>query len=97
MVQPEDVKKLAALARITVAEGELVKFTQEFESILTYVGQLDALSLPSDLKDEAPPLRNVFRADENPTPPGTWTEKLAGAFPEREDDALVVKQIITHD
>lgn len=97
MATPEEVKKLAALSRITVSEEELSKFTAEFDAILAYVGQLDALSLPKDLKDATPPVRNVFRADENPTPPGTWTEKLASAFPEREGDNLVVKQIITHD
>lgn len=97
MVTPEDVKKLAALARIQVSEEALPTFTSEFDAILAYVGQLDALALPKDLKDAKPPLRNVFRPDENPTPPGTWTKKLVSAFPEREGDALVVKQIITHD
>lgn len=97
MVSTEDVKKLAALARIEVSEEELPKFTKEFEAILAYVGQLDSLSLPKDLKDATPALRNVFRPDENATAPGTWTEKLASAFPEREGDSLVVKQIISHD
>ena len=97
MVTTEDVKKLASLARISVEEAELPKFTKEFEAILAYVGQLDALALPKDFKEEQPPLRNVFREDGEPTPPGTWTEKLTSAFPKREDDYLVVKQIITHD
>ena len=98
MVTPEEVTKLASLARITVSEEEMPKFTAEFEAILAYVGQLDSLNLGrSDLPKEVPVLRNVFRADENPTPPRTWTEKLASAFPEREGDALVVKQIITHE
>jgi aspartyl-tRNA(Asn)/glutamyl-tRNA(Gln) amidotransferase subunit C len=97
MVSPEDVQKLAALARIEVSQAELPKFTAEFEAILAYVGQLDSLSLPKELKDAKPALRNVFRKDENATPGGTWTEKLASAFPEREGNSLVVKQIITHD
>ncbi|HUQ30109.1 MAG TPA: Asp-tRNA(Asn)/Glu-tRNA(Gln) amidotransferase subunit GatC [Candidatus Paceibacterota bacterium] len=97
MATADDVKKLGALARITVSEEELPKFTAEFDAILAYVGQLDSLALPKDLKDSKPPLRNVFREDENPTPAGTWTEKLASAFPAREGDSLVVKQIISHD
>ena len=96
MTTREDVQKLAALARIRVSAEELPKFTEEFEAILTYVGQLESLQLPVS-SIQPPMLRNIFRADENPTEPGTWTEKLASAFPSREGDALAVKQIITHE
>ena len=97
MASIEEVKKLAALARISMAEAELEKFTKEFDAILAYVGQLEKLELPEGLSDTNPPLRNVFRKDENPVPAGTNTEKLAAQFPEREGDYLVVKQIISHD
>jgi aspartyl/glutamyl-tRNA(Asn/Gln) amidotransferase C subunit len=97
MATTEDVRKLAALARITVPEADLERFTKEFDAILAYVGQLDKLELPKDLKDTKPAVRNVFREDGGPTETGTWTEKIAGQFPAREGDALVVKQIISHD
>jgi len=97
MASVEEVKKLAALARIAISEAELEKFTKEFDAILAYVGQLEKLDLPEDLKVEAPPLRNVFREDENPTEAGTWTKKIVDAFPEKDGDYLKVKQIITHD
>ena len=97
MALAEEVKKLAALARIRVGEEELSKFTKEFEAILAYVGQLEKLDLPADLVEEKTALRNVFRADENPTEAGTWTKKIVEAFPEKEGNALVVKQIITHE
>ena len=96
MATVEEVKKLAALARISVPEEGLAEFTKEFDAILAYVGQLEKLELPEGLKDEKPALRNVYREDANATPAGEWTEKLAGAFPEREGDYLVVKQIISH-
>ena len=97
MATAEEVKKLAALARIRVPEAELEKFTKEFDAILAYVGQLEKLELPKDLKDSKPALRNVFRADDSVTPPGQWTKKLVDAFPEKQGDYLVVKQIISHD
>ena len=97
MASAEDVKKLAALARISVSDEELPKFVKEFEAILAYVGQLEKLDVSGDVKDGTSALRNVFRADEHPTPAGTWTEKLVEAFPEHEGEYLVVKQIITHD
>ena len=97
MATTDDVKKLAALARIRIKDEELERFTKEFDAILAYVGQLEKLDLPADLKEENPPLRNVMRADGEPVPAHTYTEKLAEQFPAKEGDALVVKQIISHD
>lgn len=97
MATTEDVQKLAALARIKIEGAELEKFTSEFDAILAYVGQLESLELPSDLKGEKPPLRNVMRADDTPHTTGVYTERLAEQFPSREGDALSVKQIITHE
>lgn len=95
MATPDDVRKLAELARIEVPESELAKFAAEFESILAYVGQLDTLSITES--GELLPYRNVMRDDGEPHAPGLHTEKLAAQFPEREGDALKVKQIISHD
>lgn len=97
MATTEDVKKLAALARITISDTELEKFTTEFDAILDYVGQLEALEVPSDIRDRKPLLRNVFRADTDPYAPMTHTEKIAAQFSAREGDSLSVKQIIQHD
>ncbi len=97
MATVDDVKKLAALARIRLGDKELEKFTKEFDAILAYVSQLEKLDLPKGDERVVPPLHNVLREDGEPTPSGTYTEKLASQFPAREGDALVVKQVITHD
>lgn len=97
MTTAEEVKKLAALARLRVDEAELEKFTKEFDAILAYVGQLETLKLPKGRGESKPPLRNVMRADGKPHAPGIHTEKLAGQFPDTEGGALSVRQIITHD
>jgi aspartyl/glutamyl-tRNA(Asn/Gln) amidotransferase C subunit len=97
MATKEDVKKLAALARISVEDTELKKFTKEFDAILAYVGQLDGLKIPAGEGAGKPPLRNVMRADGEPHAAGAHTEALAAQFPAREGDALMVKQIISHD
>lgn len=96
MATTEEVKKLAALARIKVGDAELEKFTGEFDAILAYVGQLEKLELPKG-GETKPILRNVMRADGASHAPRVYTEKLAEQFPAREGDALVVKQIISHD
>ena len=96
MASADDVKKLAALARIGVGEAELEKFAAEFDGILAYVGQLDALSV--DTKERVlPAVRNVMREDGEPHPEGAFTEALAKQFPERQGNYLSVKQIISHD
>lgn len=102
MATTEEVRKLAALARIKVEDNELEKFTSEFDAILEYVGQLEKLDLPQgDAMRNKPVLRNVMREDAPPAggphEPGSYTEKIAEQFPAREGDALSVKQIITHD
>ena len=97
MVTPEEVKKLAALARISVADEDLPKFVKEFDAILAYVGQLEKLELPKTNAATASKLRNVMREDGTPHEKGAYTEKIAEQFPAREGDALSVKQIITHD
>ena len=97
MATTDEVKKLAVLARVSVPDAELEKFTSEFDAILAYVGQLEALDLSHHSSVEKPALRNVMRADNSPHAPGTYTEKLAAQFPAREGDALLVKQIISHE
>ena len=96
MATKEDVQKLAALARIRVEDSELEKFTSEFDAILAYVGQLEKLELSSAGSDK-PALRNVMREDGEPHAGGVYSEKLAEQFPQRDGDALSVKQIISHD
>ena len=93
MATTEEVRKLAALARIKVEDAELEKFTREFDAILAYVGQLEKLELPS-VEEEKPLLHNVMREDSEPHTTGIYTEKIVEQFPAREGNALSVKQIL---
>ncbi len=97
MATTEEVKKLAALARIKVEDKELDKFTREFDEILEYVGQLEKIDFHQDSEEVKPSLRNVMRVDGEPHEGKLYTEKLAEQFPAREGDALLVKQIISHE
>lgn len=98
MATTEEVKKLAALARIKIDDAELTKFTSEFDAILAYVGQLEKLDLSQGgASRDKPALRNVMREDGEPHAAGRDTQMLAGQFPTREGDALSVKQIISHE
>lgn len=92
----EEVRKLAALARIKIDDAELPAFTKDFDAIIAYVGQLEQFDAPGVETSEKPLLRNVMREDGEPHAAGAYTEKIAEQFPVREGDALSVKKILTH-
>lgn len=95
MTDTEDVRKLAALARLNLSDDELAKFAGEFDSIIGYIGKLNEVVATEG--DALLPYTNVFRVDADPHAPGLHTEKLAEQFPAREGDYLSVKQILAHD
>lgn len=92
----EDVKRLAALARVDVAAGDLDRFAAEFDSILAYVGKLDELTLGDTDKNQSV-VRNVLRVDDGAYEAGTWTARIVSQFPAQEGNSLSVKKIISHD
>ena len=47
MATTEEVKKLAALARIRVEDAELEKFTNEFDAILAYIETISMVEMPA--------------------------------------------------
>ncbi|MDB5265238.1 MAG: glutamyl-tRNA(Gln) and/or aspartyl-tRNA(Asn) amidotransferase subunit [Parcubacteria group bacterium] len=97
MATPDEVRKLASLARISVTDEELPKLVAEFDGILAYVGKLEELTLPIGKDQVLPALRNVFRKDGEPHTTGMYTEKIVEQFPEKKGNHLSVKQIISHD
>lgn len=97
MASPDDVRKLAALARLSISAEEEARFSKEFDDILAYIGQIEKLEIAEKAGEQRPALRNVFREDGKPHEPGKYTEALAAQFPERERNYLSVKQIISYD
>lgn len=98
MATAEEVKKLAALARIKIDDAELSAFTKDFEAIVAYVESISKLEIPQgDALRDGPVLKNVMREDGEPHATGAYTGQIAAQFPARKGDALSVKQIITHE
>jgi len=96
MASAEEVKKLAALARLDIPEEKLGAFAAEFDAILAYVGQLEQLPIDVSTTPDVPTVHNVFRADGEPHAAGKYTQKIVEQFPDRAGDALKVKQILNH-
>ncbi len=95
MITTEEIKKLAALTRISISDEELSSFTKDFDAIIGYMNQFEKLDLQK-VSEEKPLLRNVMREDRDPHKGGIYTKKLVAQFPKKERDYLSVKQIISH-
>jgi aspartyl/glutamyl-tRNA(Asn/Gln) amidotransferase C subunit len=100
-MQLEDVKKLADLARIDMEEKEMQEIAKDFDSILTYVGQIKeaAKLIPGDqnLAEKRPEdyfLHNIMRDDIVTNNRGEYTERIISQMPDTQDGYLKVKQIL---
>lgn len=93
----EEILHLADLARIKINDEEVVKFQGEIESILNYVSQVNKIVADTTLEKVPGPVHNVFREDEVTNEPGSHTEKLVEAFPDRKGNLLRVQKILNPD
>lgn len=100
-MQLEDIKNLANLARLDMTEEEMKSIAHDFESILSYVGQVqEAVKLIPENKKQAeflnenPGLINVMREDVPTENPGEYRNNIIDEMPESEDGYLKVKQIL---
>jgi aspartyl-tRNA(Asn)/glutamyl-tRNA(Gln) amidotransferase subunit C len=93
-LSPQDVLKLARLARIRITDDELEKYSKELTAILHYVEQLSGVD-SDDLKPtyQVTGLTNVMRPDEL-VDYGTTTEELLKNAPAIEKNQFKVKRMI---
>ena len=99
MITPQDIDKLASLARIKIDSSETNQLVSEIDAILAYVDTIKkATAADAKLQNAADfSVRNVTRSDEVVAVAETIRERLLAALPEREGDFLVVKKIIAQD
>jgi len=96
MIDREEVKKVANLARLNITEDEEVAFTTQLNSILEYFDQLSEL----DTTDVKPTTRaietsNITRTDT--LTPFPAKEDLLKAAPEQQGEFFRVPKIISSD
>jgi aspartyl-tRNA(Asn)/glutamyl-tRNA(Gln) amidotransferase subunit C len=90
----DDVLKLARLARIELEDSELDAFTTEFDAILKYVEQLQAVDVEGlEPTSQVNGLKNVTRNDEVINY-GYKAADLLPNVPEVEDQHIKVKRMI---
>jgi aspartyl-tRNA(Asn)/glutamyl-tRNA(Gln) amidotransferase subunit C len=92
-ITPDDVAKVAHLARLRLTDDELDRFTHQLADILEHAADIEAL----DLADVEPmarpvPLANVFRADE--PGPALDRDEILAAAPAAEDGQFRVPPVL---
>jgi aspartyl-tRNA(Asn)/glutamyl-tRNA(Gln) amidotransferase subunit C len=94
MITLKEIEKLATLSRLSLTEDEKQGFQKDISSILDYVSQLEKVAVSSNNVPEVGDNYNVLREDVVKTNPGSYTEALLKAAPEREGAYVKVKKIL---
>ncbi len=94
MVSKEEVKHVALLARLGLAEAEIKKMEKDMSAILDYIEKLKEVDVSKVNIDEAgKEHRNVMRKDEPVPAPQMRVKKLIELMPEQKNGYLKVKQV----
>lgn len=95
MITVTEIEKLAQLARIKLDDTEKQGLTKEIDSILTYVDQIKEATVNLDYTPVPGAVHNVFRNDT--VAPSEHREALLDEAPDRENDFVAVKKIISQE
>ena len=91
----QKVLKLSDLARIRISPEEADHLSQEFDSILKYVGEVKGAAPSNEgKKPEDFPVRNVMREDSAGHESGIYSEALLAAAPAQGGNYIKVKKIL---
>jgi|SRR5690606_16086556 len=91
---PDDILKLARLARITLTEQELEQFGSELSAILDYVEQLSAIDTDGlEPTAQVTGLSGVTRPDEL-VDYGVSSQDLLKNVPGQQDNFIKVKRVL---
>lgn len=93
MIDLEQVRKVALLARLELTEAEEQQFTEQLSGILDYVQQLNELNTDNiEPTTRAIELSNITRQDE--LTQFEERESILEIAPDREDDFFKVPKIL---
>ena len=95
-IDPEDVARTAALARLALSEAEISAMTDDLEQILVHVASLDALDT-----EGVPPTAHSFELA-TPLRPDVAAKPLdpelaVSNAPEREGTAFLVPKVLEEE
>lgn len=89
------LQQLFTLARLEPTSGEFERVRNELPGIMAFMQGVQGAVGASTGDPHQGPVANVMRDDVITHAPGSYTEKIAEQFPDREGDYLAVHQVIT--
>lgn len=93
MLSVQEVKHIAKLARLGLAEEEVKKFQKELSSVLDYIDKLNKVDiLGVEPTSHSVLVENIIRKDEEKNK--DQSEKLLNLVPDKKERHLKVKQIL---
>lgn len=91
----DEVRHLADLARIEIAQAEAAELASEFDAILSYVAAVQEISAGTgSAAPVVPAHHNILREDIETHEPGAYTDALLAQAPQRAGRHVQVKQIL---
>lgn len=92
----EDVRHIADLARLDLADGEVADFRDQLSSVIGFVEKLgEADTEGIEPMSHTVELHNMFRDDAAIACDGAVRDDIVEAFPEKDDDLLKVKAVFS--
>ncbi|MHB8870932.1 MAG: aspartyl-tRNA(Asn)/glutamyl-tRNA (Gln) amidotransferase subunit C [Candidatus Doudnabacteria bacterium Gr01-1014_77] len=89
----EQVRKIAALARIKLTDDEVEKFRKELSVVLDYVSELEKVNTDGvEEISQVTGLENVLREDTARL--SEFRDAIIASFPESKDGFLKIKSIL---
>ncbi len=88
-IRPEDVRRVAELARLELGEDEIEQVAVELTAVLEYAAVIRRLDLAAEGTVAPVGTGSALRADD-PSPPALTREQALAMAPESEDGFFVV-------
>ena len=97
-IQESDVKNIANLARISLSDTEVTKFTKDLQSIVGFIDMVNDTQISDDLlkQDGFAPI-NTTREDQEMNTDYMTSQEIVEKAPNHQDNAIKVKKIIGGD
>jgi len=92
-LSPEEVKKIAFLARLSIQEEHVEQYSQDLSSIFGLVEQMNAAAT-DDIEPMAHPQDSMQRLREDVVTETNQRDKLLSNAPQQEDGLFLVPKVL---
>ena len=92
-ISPDDVRKVANLARLDLSEDDLKKYSGQLENILNYIAELEKIDT-TNIKPTTRAVEVINKTREDLVEDTTVREELINLAPHREGEFFRVPKIL---